>query len=182
MRIGLITDTHVPEAVKMLPAEIAKAFEGVDLILHAGDIYDRIVLDELERIAPVLAARGDDDYLSERGDRRVKDKHVLNLGRLTVWLMHELPPYYAAKLWQKRSPINFTEPEPLASPPDVLVFGHEHRTILQHIDNTLLVNSGSPDLLYYRRGLGTVGILNIEGGKAEAEIIQLQDLTEDLAS
>jgi putative phosphoesterase len=177
MRIGLITDTHVPEAVKKLPAEIAVAFAGVDLILHAGDIYDRMVLDELERIAPVYAARGDDDYLSERGDKRVKDKHVLNLDGATVWLMHELPSYYSAKLWQSRYPFNYREPDPLPeAAPDVIVFGHEHRVILQQIDNCLLVNSGSATLLYYRHGLGTVAILETGRDKPTASVIQLQDL------
>ncbi len=57
MLIGLISDTHIPWAVKELPPEVGEAFRGVDLILHAGDIYSHAVLDELERIAPVLAAK-----------------------------------------------------------------------------------------------------------------------------
>jgi len=47
MRIGLLSDTHIPEARSGLPPEVKKAFEGVDLILHAGDIYSLSVLDEL---------------------------------------------------------------------------------------------------------------------------------------
>ena len=53
MRIGLVTDTHVPWEEKELPREVLKAFEGVDLILHGGDIYSHVVLDDLETIAPV---------------------------------------------------------------------------------------------------------------------------------
>ena len=61
MRIGLVADTHIPGAAAELPEQVAQAFRGVDLILHGGDIYTPSVLDELERIAPVLAAKGDDD-------------------------------------------------------------------------------------------------------------------------
>src|SRR6266699_1768185 len=44
-RVGVIADTHVPEALPALPGEIAGLFQGVDLILHAGDINSKEVLD-----------------------------------------------------------------------------------------------------------------------------------------
>ena len=53
MKIGLISDTHNPGAALEPPYEVAKAFEEVDLILHAGDIYVTSCLDWLEQIAPV---------------------------------------------------------------------------------------------------------------------------------
>ncbi|MBI4295843.1 MAG: metallophosphoesterase family protein [Chloroflexi bacterium] len=170
MRIGLITDTHVPEVIKAVPDEVAKVFSGVDLILHAGDIYARTVLDDLERIAPVLAARGDDDYISSISDKRVQEKHVLKLEGKTVWLVHELPYEYRLHLWQSKAAVE--DPGPDA--PDVIVFGHEHSTILKQVGKTLLVNSGSATFLHYRYGLGTVGILSINGsGTPQASIIQL---------
>ena len=61
MRIGLISDTHIPEAGKEIWPEIRSAFAGVDLILHGGDITVGRVLDDLETIAPVLAAQGNHD-------------------------------------------------------------------------------------------------------------------------
>ena len=66
MRIGLISDTHIPDIEKKIPFEIMHSFRGVDLILHAGDVYSPSVLDDLDCIAPVLVARGDDDV----GERR----------------------------------------------------------------------------------------------------------------
>ncbi len=56
MKIGLISDTHIPEVTKSLPQEVKETFKDVDLILHAGDIYLPRVLDGLARFAPVLAA------------------------------------------------------------------------------------------------------------------------------
>ena len=61
MRIGLIADTHIPEACTRLPDSVLEAFREVDLVMHAGDVYVNRVLDELARIAPVIAALGNGD-------------------------------------------------------------------------------------------------------------------------
>ena len=58
MKIGLISDTHIPEAIPELWPHVFDQFRDVECILHAGDIYDLSVLDRLESIAPVYAARG----------------------------------------------------------------------------------------------------------------------------
>ena len=169
MRIGLLADTHIPDAAEELPPEVMEAFRGVDLILHAGDIYAPSVLDDLERIAPVLAARGDDDYLSTLTDERVKEKHVLKLERQTVWLVHERAYYLMSSWWQSR----ISSGQDKYDIPDIVVFGHEHRTVVQRLDDILFVSPGSPTFLGYRRGLGTVGILDIDSGEANVRLLQL---------
>jgi len=169
MLIGLLSDTHIPEAALALPSQIAPAFRGVDLILHAGDIYAPSVLADLERIAPVLAAEGDDDYGDTLTDERVKKKHVLNLEGQTLWLIHERPYFHKLASQQRRE-------HPARGGydiPDIVVFGHEHHPALQHSGDMLYVNPGSPTFLHYRRGPGTVGILSIEFGAAEVAILQL---------
>jgi uncharacterized protein len=60
-RIGVVADTHVGECLPALPPEVAERLQGVDLILHAGDITDMAVVRRLERIAPVCAVQGDHD-------------------------------------------------------------------------------------------------------------------------
>lgn len=60
-RVGVVADTHVGEWRAELPPAVLSALAGVDLILHAGDITDLSVLDELARIAPVVAVQGDHD-------------------------------------------------------------------------------------------------------------------------
>ncbi len=169
MRVGLLSDTHIPDIEKVLPIEIAKAFQGVDLILHAGDIYVPSVLDDLERIAPVLAARGDDDYGDIERDRRVQERHVLTLEGQTVWLMHERPYSYSFRSLQARNSQGEREPDA----PDVVVFGHAHRTTVHDSNGILFVNPGSPTFLNYHRGLGTVGILCIDSGPPQVQIMQL---------
>ena len=158
MRIGLLSDTHIPEAAEVLPPELMEAFRGVDLILHAGDIYTLSVLDDLERIAPVLAASGDDDYEGALMDERVKGRHILELEGLTLFLIHER--VYSP--WVPWWPSSMSSGQDKRDSPDIVVFGHEHRTVVQRLNNILFVNPGSPTFLHYRRGLGTVAILDID--------------------
>jgi len=61
VRIGVVADSHVGEALPELPARVLELLEGVDLILHAGDLTDRSVIRQLARIAPVHAVQGDHD-------------------------------------------------------------------------------------------------------------------------
>ena len=91
MRIGLISDTHIPEAGKEIWPEIRDAFSDVDIILHGGDITVARVLDELETIAPVLAAQGNhDDHLYE--DPRVELIHHLEFEGHSLALLHRFGP------------------------------------------------------------------------------------------
>ena len=61
MKIGVLSDTHVPHAFPVLPPKVFEVFAGADLILHAGDIVSLDVLTELEAIAPVEAVAGNMD-------------------------------------------------------------------------------------------------------------------------
>jgi len=189
MRIGLLSDTHIPDHARIIPPQLKEAFRDVDLILHAGDIYTTSVLDELECLAPLLAAKGDDDY-QPLGDRRVKDRHTLNIEGVTIWLTHEKPIFFATRFREKQ--ILTTEgtwlmhkgPEPSPhdskkdpeneTTPDILVFGHTHKPAIENIGNVLLVNPGSATFPYYRYELGTVAFLTVNSGKAEVSIVQLR--------
>ena len=113
----------------------------------------------------VLAALGDDDSLPMLKDERIKHEHILNLEGHTVWLLHERLSYSMVASQQKQNGGSGV--------PDVVVFGHEHTTCLQNVDNTLYVNSGSPTFLHYKHGLGTVGILELNSGEPQASIIPL---------
>jgi uncharacterized protein len=55
-RIGVILDTH-----NLLRPEAVEYLRGSDHIIHAGDVCEPSVLDELRRIAPVTAVRGNND-------------------------------------------------------------------------------------------------------------------------
>ena len=167
MRVGLLSDTHVPDAVRELPmAELRKAFEGVELVLHAGDVYFTSVLDDLATIAPVLAALGDDDsVMTMERDQRFRSKHILTVEGHRLWLVHQRP-------YGLGQP-TFWPSEKAEELPDLVVFGHEHRTTVERSHGILFVNPGSPTFLNYQRGLGTVGILDIRDGQMDVKIIHL---------
>lgn len=172
MRIGLLSDTHVAWEEKEVPRRALELFQGVDLILHGGDIYAHYVLDELEKIAPVYAALGDDDYASN--DPRIKEKHVFEFEGHRIWLIHEGPYFpiedkWMTKWWQQRC----LPGENGNSKPDIVICGHEHRVMVENAGGILCINSGSPNLLHYQRGPGTIGILDLLPGKADIQIINL---------
>jgi putative phosphoesterase len=176
MRIGLISDTHIPQAASKLPEVVFKVFTSVDLILHAGDIYNKSVLDDLEDLAPVLAAEGDDDYPDTIRDKRVKEKHVLQVEGKTIWLIHENPFSSFTMISQPQSWENYTMQKwSKITKPDVIVFGHEHRTHTETVDDILMISPGSPTFLHYKKGLGTLGILDISPDKIDYQIINLSD-------
>lgn len=166
MRIGLITDTHVSSAKDKLPRELALLLKGVDLILHAGDIYIWDVLDWLETIAPVLASRGNGDWRlderhSSRRDPRLKESHVISAEGVRIGLIHYFPlpgePRWA-KI-QELMELNF------GCLVDVIVCGDTHKAMVTTLDGILLVNPG------WAWDSGTVGILEVNQGKAEAQLV-----------
>lgn len=167
MLIGLISDTHIPQQVLSLPPQVSKAFAGVDLILHAGDICAPSVLDELEQVAPVLAARGDDDFFT-RYDERLKEGHILSIHGFRLQLTHVLPAPSVVDSRRGLNPIHYID-----EATDILVFGHTHKARVDPSETVLLVNPGSATLPNYVHTLGTVALLTIIPGKAEAQIVQL---------
>ncbi|MBI4300230.1 MAG: metallophosphoesterase family protein [Chloroflexi bacterium] len=171
MRIGLISDTHVPSVVRSLRREITDALRGVDMIFHAGDIYVPEVLDVLEGIAPVLAALGNGDVGLEN-DRRILPVHLLEVEGLLIGLTHafEYPDFLA---WGYT--FDHMMQRMLGGPVDIVVCGDTHVESIQWHENVLIVNPGSPTAPHNLIDRpGTVGILDIKDGKATAEIVQLR--------
>jgi len=152
MRIGLIADTHMPFRGVTLWDEVAEAFDGVDLVLHAGDIVHPSVLDRLEQIAPVLAARGNNDAGIE--DRRIRDLQWLERDGKSLVVVHDTEPESQAIEDVERIHLSGRHA-------DVIVTGHTHFERLDFRNGALQINPGSatlPHLQSYR--LGTVGILD----------------------
>lgn len=189
MHIGLISDTHIVQGRPGLDEffhKVREIFKNVDLILHAGDILYPFVLDELERIAPVLAARGDDDL--PLPDSRIKDRHELHFEGYSLWLCHLFPFRVSshslyALLCPSRDLLKRLDNELDSSLaellkehdhiPQIIVFGDTHRVLVHRHSRLLLVNPGSPTLPDHRTMPGTLVILSLSPGQAEVEVIQL---------
>jgi uncharacterized protein len=178
MRIGLISDTHIPEAQEELWPQVFEAFAGVDAILHGGDIHDLVVLDQLGGIAPLWAARGNGEDGS--GGRPIQPDHprlreawLLEFEGLKVGLTHDVPiPEYPPHMTVERAMMRYFGTTDV----DVLVYGDTHVEAIDTIGKTLCVNPGSPTFPHnYNTQLGTIGFLEISDGKAEATIWQLTE-------
>ena len=182
MLIGLISDTHIPEAGPDLPEEVFEAFRGVDLILHAGDMHVIGVLDILERIAPVLAARGNGDHPVRLNpnrpgvpdDPRVKEAHIIMLEGFTLGLTHTFPTPGEVP-WER---VTGAIQRVFGQDVDIVVCGDTHVELVFQEEGPLLVNPGSPTLPHNRvEMLGTVALMELSRGLVpRAEIVHLKGL------
>ena len=164
------------------PPEVTTAFAGVDLILHAGDIYTSECLDHLEQIAPVLAVEIPPAPVD--GDPRVEYKRVLHLEGYSVGLVHDLNvrgideflPGLAKKHFIEEGSLSASLAQFFGEKIDVAVFGHTHFEMAEHHQGILLVNPGSPTLPHQSKRLGNVAILELSPEETRAEIINLVTL------
>lgn len=147
MKIGIISDTH-----GLLRPEVIKALEGADAILHGGDIDRRSVLEELSKIAPVYAVRGNADKDWAKDLPPVLD---FELGGMRVCMAH------------KKKDL----PEDL-SRYGLAVCGHSHKYEASLRGNTLLVNPGSCGPRRFSQPI-TMAVLTLEEGKKEAARIDI---------
>ncbi|NLJ84998.1 MAG: metallophosphoesterase family protein [Firmicutes bacterium] len=141
---------------RCLPAEIFMAFGGVDLILHAGDIMEWSVIEELSTVAPVKAVYGNMDYPEVR--HRIPRRQMIEIGGLKIGLIHGDGAGYNTLARARQA---FSEV-------DCIVFGHSHRPYNQLHNGILLFNPGSPT---DRRmmPMGSYGFLQIRDGKIWGE-------------
>lgn len=134
MRIGVLSDTHIPSRARHLPSSLFKAFKGVDLIIHAGDLVEESVIEELSAIAPVEAVAGNmDPYLFVTRFGRHK---LLQLPGFRLGLTH-------GDGARRSETHRFALASLAADKPDCVVFGHTHQPFLQEVNGVLLFNPGS---------------------------------------
>jgi putative phosphoesterase len=165
MRVGLLSDTHLPNRRPALWDAVSAVFGDVDLILHAGDIVAPGVLDWLEQFAPVKAARGNNDM--EWTDPRMVDVQWLDLEGWRLAMVHDTEP-------EDRPLDVIIERELGGEKPDILFTGHTHFERIEHRDGVVQINSGSPTQPHlFSTRLGSVGVLELEPGLLRARIVHL---------
>ena len=182
MKVGLISDTHAAGNGRNLPAQVLASLEGVDLILHCGDLECLGVLDYLESVAPVLAVRGYEDP-SEPGDRLAQTTRVVQVEDVAIGMVHDIQwpgPRIVAGGDFLQFPSGRTRDilaRKFHQPVDVVVFGDTHEELICFRDGVLLINPGSPT--YPGRShppgsLGTIGLLEVQGGTATVRLVDLE--------
>jgi putative phosphoesterase len=119
--IGLISDTH-----GLLRDEALRALKGSDLIIHAGDVGNREIIDKLKSIAPVFAVRGNVD--TEPWASALPETEVVDTGVATIFVLHDV---HALDL--NPAPAGF----------QIVVSGHSHKPGRTDRDGVLYINPGS---------------------------------------
>jgi len=161
--IGVIADTHIPSRGRFIPSKVFSLFQGVQLILHAGDLVDERVIEELQALAPVETVAGNMDS-PELEQRHGKIK-LIKAQNVTIGLTH------GDLIGRRANPAQLMalfEPEE----PQAVVFGHLHEPVSKLYQGTLCFNPGSA-LDPRRRSEPTCGRLLINGSVIQGEIIYL---------
>jgi phosphoesterase, MJ0936 family len=166
VKLGIVSDTHMPRMAKSLPDPLVHAFRKVDAILHAGDWTDLRILEQLERLAPVHGVAGNND-----GSEIVKKfglRKILRFGGAAIGLVHghgeggrTATEARALRAFQNES-VN------------AIVYGHSHLPVLKRVNGVLVFNPGSPT---DKRKLSrySFGLMEIEDGQIQAKHVYYAD-------
>jgi uncharacterized protein len=150
MRIGIISDTH-----GLLRPEAERALQGVEMIIHAGDVGHREILAKLKHIAPVFAVRGNVD--SGPWAEELPTTTVVEADGASFYVLHNL-----------REMDLRTE----AAKFDFIVSGHTHRAEQSERDGVLYVNPGSAGPRRFQLPV-TLAIVDLAKRPRLAEILKL---------
>ena len=123
LKIGVISDTH-----DHLDPKVPALFDGVDHILHGGDIGLPWLILQLENIAPVTAVAGNTDVGLD-----YKITEIVSLGGRKFLIHH---------IVDVRAPADAIRRRIIRENPDVVVFGHTHKPFSEKIEKTLYLNPG----------------------------------------
>lgn len=162
MKIGVLSDTHLRTPDSTLEYILEQLFGDTEMILHAGDIVSRRVLDRLEE-SGVLAVCGNmDDYEVAAAIPQVR---TIQAAGLRIGLIHG---WGSKDGLAERIVARFS-----TDLPDVIVFGHSHVPFWGKVGGIHMFNPGSAHQGRYA-GQGTVGVLEIADGTIEGRIVPLE--------
>jgi len=150
MKIGVISDTH-----GLLRPEAFAALDGVQRILHAGDVGGHEIVEALSRIAPVTAVRGNVDR--DRWGAALPATEVVEIAGISIYMLHDL-----AQLDLKPEAAGFR----------AVVYGHSHRPKMEEKNGVLYFNPGSAGRRRFRLPV-SMGRLEIRGGQVFGELVRL---------
>lgn len=174
MRIGLVSDTHVPSQLAELPPKLLDELRGVDAILHAGDLVTLEVLDLLNVIAPTTAVAGNMD--PPEAARRLGRERILRMEGRAIGLKHGDQSH---SLQDRYIGLDYDAPEfelffqAMATQlPDakIIVFGHFHAPLIRQWRDRLFINPGA---VASSPGRSSFGVLTLEASGVEARIVDL---------
>jgi len=151
-KIGLISDTH-----GLLRKEAVEALRGSELIIHAGDVGKPEILEELRKIAPVIAVRGNVD--TGPWARTLPETAVAEAGATLIYVLHDV----------KALDLN-----PAAAGFHIVVSGHSHKPGKTERDGVLYINPGSAGPRRFQLPV-TVSHLRLGRLPYEVEFVDLEE-------
>lgn len=161
--VGLISDTHVPVRAKCIPRMVFKVFENVDFIVHAGDLVELAVIDELEQLAPVLAVHGNMDGPHVSG--ALPKINSLKVFDWKIGVMHDPGAMFGMGKMREIAKRNGFH---------VFVYGHTHNSSIKWEGKILYINPGSatnPARAFMNKP--SVAVLKVTKETIMPEIIQI---------
>ncbi|HEX5235207.1 MAG TPA: metallophosphoesterase family protein [Silvibacterium sp.] len=150
MLIGVISDTH-----GLLRPQAVAALEGVDHILHAGDVGDPAILDALSAIAPLTAIRGNIDVYGACA--HLPSTEFAELGGKTIYMLHDLAAL---------------DIDPTAAGVSIIISGHSHQPKIDRRKNVLYFNPGSAGPRRFSLPV-SLGLLEITKSAITPNLIEL---------
>ena len=176
--IGLISDTHFQERLFTLPENLGRVWGRVDLVLHAGDVGDLSVLDQLSQLAPVVAVHGNDEPAPSKRDLPEQQLLVIGGARLLLWHGHYADPVAerANRKGHWGPKLDRLAARTREAGAQMLVTGHTHVPVLMQHAGVTLFNPGAlaSGSFFTRQSPQTVGRLRVlADGSLEAEHLDL---------
>jgi putative phosphoesterase len=158
MILGVLSDTHLYR--QQVPTRVLRVLEGVDLLVHAGDIVEMAVLEELQRLAPLVAVAGNMDHGDVREALPVKRVMEIAGRRLGITHGSGAPQNITSRLRREFDEV------------DVVIFGHTHHVYNREEEGILFFNPGSPtDKMF--APFRSVGMVEL-GEEVRGRIIMLE--------
>ncbi len=157
LKIGLLSDTHIPTRSRALPEKIFEIFQDVDHIIHAGDYVNYSVIEDLQKIAPVTGCYGNMDPLVLK--KKLTKVATLKIENRLIKVIHDLG-------WGSRIK------ELQETGADVIVHGHTHESSIRKEKNLLIINPGSTITAFITSK--SVGLLYITPDYIDCEIVKLK--------
>lgn len=144
--IGLISDTHMPQRLAALPPALFTLFQGVDLLLHAGDVGQLTVLDQLSAIAPVIAVHGNDDTSEAQSELPYQQVITLHEQRILLWHSHfsdRIDELYSRRHDEFLPQLSRSLARARRCGARVVVFGHWHIPLVYEEEGVMVINPGA---------------------------------------
>jgi putative phosphoesterase len=146
--LGLISDTH-----GLLREQATQALRGSDLIVHAGDVGNPGILDQLRALAPVVAIKGNIDKGSD-----LPETALTSASSYTIYVLHDL---------------NQLDLDPAASDIHIVISGHSHKPVAAARNGVLYINPGSAGPRRFRLPI-TVARLDLNRIPWEVNFLELE--------